>query len=102
MQDKEFWSRLEFVFSGWLEESEDKELRRYWCDGISPSKATNTKLGLDIEGDAWIGTRDSMDLFQFNAAIPQDLLKPGEKSYKFKDVEIDPDQRLLSFRLERA
>ena len=46
IQNKEFWMRLEYIFSGWLQESDDKELRQYWCDGISPSKATNTKLGI--------------------------------------------------------
>jgi hypothetical protein len=34
LNDQEFWTRLEFVASRWLETSDDRDLKRFWVDGF--------------------------------------------------------------------
>jgi hypothetical protein len=55
MDDKEFWTRLEYDASHWLESSDDNMLRRFWIDGFLPDSINNTKYGADVEGTAWVG-----------------------------------------------
>ena len=48
--DQQFWERLEYAASHWLQSSGDVALRRFWIDGFLPEAAKNTRRGVDVEG----------------------------------------------------
>jgi hypothetical protein len=103
LEDKEFWSALEFVLSAWFRSCGDRSLGGIWCDGISPSRASDTKHGIAVFGHAWIGEGSrKQHEFAFSASIPQRLLARRRHDVVLKDVEFDLERKKLSFTVEPA
>src|SRR3979411_1151879 len=75
LNDRDFWTRLEFVASRWLETSDDPKLRRFWIDGFLPEIGRGRRFGIDGEGMAWVGD-GSRNQFQYRfvVALPQKTL----------------------------
>jgi hypothetical protein len=94
LDDQEFWTRLEYDASRWLETSSDRALRRYWVDGFVPANAINTKRGLDVEGVAWVMGGGNGE-YRFIASVPQKLLHGKSQSFEIESLSVDEDQHLL-------
>ena len=114
LSDQEFWTRLEYDASRWLEGSEDRALRRFWIDGFNPEVATNTKRGLDVEGAAWVMRSDggevaggvpphkrhgegdrSQPYYRFLASIPQKLVNGRRLGFEIESLSLDEGQQFL-------
>jgi len=96
LTDQEFWTRLEYDASRWLETSNARELRRYWIDGFIPTNAMNTKRGIDIEGVAWVGQGGRTQYeYRFRASVPQKLLHGHSQNFEIESLSLDEDQHLL-------
>lgn len=94
LDDEEFWTRLEYDASQWLQSSNDKELRRHWVDGFTPTNAVNTKRGLDAEGVAWVMGEGGCE-YRFLVSIPQKLLHRKKQKLEIESLSLDKDQRVL-------
>jgi hypothetical protein len=96
LTDDEFWTRLEFESSHWLELSEDKALRSFWVDGFIRELARNTKRGLDVQGVAWVGQGGRMQWqFQFIVSLPQKMLSRRNPKFHIENLELDVIQKTL-------
>ena len=94
LDDQEFWTRLEYGASQWLQSSSEKDLRRYWVDGFVPTNAINTKRGLDVEGVAWVMGAGKCE-YHFIASVPQKLLHGKRQSFEIESLTLDEDQHSL-------
>jgi len=100
LNDKEFWTRLEFVSSDWLQQSTDKVLRRFWIDGFIPEANSNTRLGTEVNGVAWVGEGGRIQtLFQFVVEVPQKLLHRPERPFLIRCLSLDTKEKLLRIEL---
>jgi hypothetical protein len=96
LDDQEFWTRLEFDSSGWLKNSDDPTLRRFWIDGFIPETATNTKRGLDVTGAVWVGEGSWMQYqYRFLASVPQKLLHGHRHGFEIESLSLDEGGQLL-------
>ena len=79
IDNRDFWTQLEFDASRQLETSEDKNLRQFWVDGFLPETFTSTRQGMKVEGIVWIG-KGGRDQFQyrFSASLPREMTR-GQK-----------------------
>ncbi len=92
---------LEFVLSGWFRTHAAPSFGGFWCDGFLPHTATNTRLGIDVCGDAWIAEGDrSMRKYAFEVSIPQRMLGRRRSHVALSDVEIDVKRHALRFVVE--
>jgi len=90
---QEFWTRLEYDASRWLETSSARELRRYWIDGFIPTNAINTKRGINVEGVAWVGQVGRTQYeYCFRASVPQKLLGGHSQNFEIESLSLDEDQ----------
>ena len=55
MDEKEFWSRLEWRICSELAQFDDKSLRHLWCDGLVPERVEYRDGAAFIVGHAWFG-----------------------------------------------
>ncbi len=94
LNDQEFWTRLEYDASHWLQSSSDKDLRRHWVDGFIPTNATDTKRGLSVEGVAWVMGEGECE-YRFSASIPQKLLRGRRDKYEIESLSLDKTHHLL-------
>ena len=102
INDREFWTHLEFTLTRWLADQEAKDLRCLWIDGFLPESITNTQYGVDVEGEAWVGTSGSeQSAYRFVASIPQAMIDRRRRSYRISDVEVDPSRLRLNIVVER-
>src|SRR5208337_2126649 len=96
LNDEEFWLRLEYEASAWLELSDDPALRRFWVDGFVPELATNTKRGIDAEGAVWIGEGGRNQYqYRFVAALPQNLLHKMARRFHIESLSLHLGQQFL-------
>ncbi|MDB6123226.1 MAG: hypothetical protein JWQ71_2219 [Pedosphaera sp.] len=96
LNDREFWTRLEFATSGWLKNSDNPALRRFWIDGFIPEAATNTKRGLDVAGVVWLGKGSRMQYqYRFLASAPQKLLHGHRHDFEIENLSLDEGRQLL-------
>lgn len=101
-EDSDFWSRLEFALTEWLAKQDKKELRRFWIDGFIPVRIIDTKYGVDVEGEAWVGTSArEQAAYRFIASIPQSLLAPKNHEYRFSEVDLNAETRQLRIIIEK-
>jgi hypothetical protein len=100
LDDREFWTRLEYTASQRLENSDDTGLRRFWIDGFLPDGATNTRFGLDVEGTAWVGIGPRrQDQYRFIASLPQKMLHRKAPGFVIEQLSLDEAQRTLQLTL---
>jgi hypothetical protein len=100
MNDEEFWTRLEFDASHWLETSDDKTLRRFWIDGFLPESITDTKHGADVEGTAWVGIggREQYQ-YRFFVSVPQKMLHRGRQTFRIERLSLDEAEQTLKIEV---
>ena len=100
LTDEEFWTRLEFESSHWLEISEDKALRSFYIDGFIRELARNTKRGLEVQGTAWVGQGGRMQWqFQFVVSLPQKMLSRRNSKFQIENLELNSTQKTLFISL---
>jgi hypothetical protein len=103
VNDQEFWTRLEYVATRWLEDSGDQNLRRFWIDGFLPENATNTKYGADVEGVAWVGNGPRrQDQYRFIASLPQKMLHRRTPGFTIERLSLDEGKQVLEIILASA
>ena len=96
LNDQEFWTRLEYDASRWLENSDDQGLRKFWIDGFLPETARDTKFGVEVEGTVWVGERGRVQYeYHFAASVPQKLLHRRRESFEIESLSLDEAQQLL-------
>ncbi|MGD9589002.1 MAG: hypothetical protein AB7V11_08860 [Pyrinomonadaceae bacterium] len=99
MADDEFWTRLEYDATRWLESSDDRTLRRIWIDGFLPESIADTKRGADIAGVAWVGVGGSEQFqYRFVVSVPQKVLYSRE-TYYIEQLALDEAQQTLQIEL---
>ena len=100
LNDQEFWTRLEFVSSDWLQQSTDEVLRRFWIDGFIPEANSNTRLGTEVTGVAWVaeGPRNQT-AFQFVVEVPQKLLHRPERPFLIRCLSLDAMEKIIRIEL---
>lgn len=100
LNDREFWTRLEYAASQCLENSEDAALRRFWVDGFLPDSARDTKFGADFEGTAWVGVgARRQERFRFIASLPQEMLVRKAPAFVIELLSLDEAQQKLHLTL---
>ncbi len=100
MDDKEFWTRLEYDASHWLESSDDKTLRRFWVDGFLPDSINNTEHGVDVEGTAWVGDGPrEQHQYRFIVSIPQTMLHNRRKTYSIGQFILNKALQTLQIKI---
>jgi hypothetical protein len=94
---------LEFNLSGWFRTCEDRSLGGFWCDGFVPHSSTDTKYGVEVQGNAWIADDNkSQREYAFVASIPQRMLSRRRGDVALTDVDIDVAHKRLRFAVEPA
>ena len=96
MKDALFWTKLAYSACGWLRDSEDASLRRFWIDDFLPEGATDTKRGVDVEGTAWVGDgpRDQQ-AYRFIVSVPQKMLHRRRDTFSIESFVLDEKQHTL-------
>lgn len=95
-----FWTKLAYVACGWLTDSEDVSLRRFWIDDFLPESATDTKLGVDVEGKAWVGGDSrTMHPYRFIVSIPQKILSRRERDFSIEHLVLEETKRTLQIQI---
>jgi hypothetical protein len=102
LTDRDFWLQLEFTASGWFRTCDDHKRRGYWIDGFLPRVARNTKLGIEVEGTAWVvdGTGHQTE-YEFVADLPQKLLHRPTPAFVIEALSLDEAHRTLRIELAR-
>ena len=97
MNDREFWSRLEYDTCRWLENADDRNLRHFWIDGFSPDTVINTQRGLQVGGVAWVGEckGTKQHAYRFVASVPQKLLHRHRQSFVIEKLSFDTGHQFL-------
>jgi hypothetical protein len=99
MDDGEFWNRLEFAASRWLESSHDRTLKQFWIDGFVPETVTDTRRGADVEGTAWVGIGGrEQSQYRFVASVPQKILYRREM-FSIEQLVLDEAQQTLQIEI---
>jgi len=97
MQDKTFWTRLEYEASALLRSSTDCELRRFWLDGFIPEAFAKTRRGLDVKGATWVGEGPRLQhQYSFVVSVPRCQLNRQAEDIKIESLSFDHKQRLLT------
>lgn len=101
LNDNDFWSRLEFAACRWLAASDDSRSSRIWIDGFLPESITDTRLGADVEGVAWLTNGSRQQALRFVASIPQKLLQSNRENVVLHAFHLDEDRRLLELAVDK-
>jgi hypothetical protein len=102
LNDQNFWTRLEFVASRWLETSDDRNLRRFWIDGFLPEIARNSSFGIDVEGVAWVGDHFRRQWqYRFTVAVPQKMVYRWKIPFVIERLSLDEENQTLQIELAR-
>jgi hypothetical protein len=100
IDDKEFWTRLEYDASRWLEGLEDKTLRGLWIDGFLPDGIKDTKHGIDVEGTAWVGDGPrKQNQYRFVVSIPQRMIHHHRETYTISQLVLSEAQQTLQIEI---
>lgn len=100
IRDALFWTKLAYSACGWLRASEHMSLRRFWIDDLLPESVTNTKLGLDVEGTAWVGDGPKdMSPYRFIVSVPQKMLHRSPESFTIESLVLDEVQHTLQMEI---
>ena len=101
IKDREFWLRVEFVASGWLSTAPEKERRRCWIDGFTPSALRRTNAAAEVSGTAWVMHQDAGLECDFVAIIPWRVVNRDRTSFEIVDIEIDLQRKTLEIVLRQ-
>lgn len=99
--DQEFWQRLEYDATRWLQQSHDRTISCFWIDGFLPEGAKNTKRGVDVEGTAWVCRGAAQFPWRFVARVPQNLLRPDDRHFQIESLALDQEQEVLIVAVAR-
>ncbi|MCP5520920.1 MAG: hypothetical protein H7A46_05175 [Verrucomicrobiales bacterium] len=100
MKDQLFWTKLAFTACGLLREEDDKTLRGFWIDDFIPESATDTKLGVDVEGTAWVGDGSrAMYPYRFIVSVPQEMLHRRRDSFSIGSSILDWEQQTVQVEM---
>jgi hypothetical protein len=100
ISDSLFWTRLAFSACGRLQSSDDPSLRRFWIDDFLPEIFTDTKLGVDVEGTAWVGEDSRVQhSYRFIVSIPQKMLHSWEQGFSINYLVINEARRTLQIQI---
>ena len=111
LSDTAFWTRLEYDISDWFQFSGGDAFRGFWCDGVIPYSARNTKTGVEVEGIAWIVEKDKSQIdkrrksqgpYAFVAEIPQSMLSRRRSDILLTVTNLDERQRKICFSVTPA
>jgi hypothetical protein len=61
VEEREFWTRLEYRICDEFAGFADRHLRYYWCDGLAPEPCNLDGDEPQISGLAWIGQGHEME-----------------------------------------
>jgi hypothetical protein len=106
LDEREYWSALEYRVTRELAGMPRKGRGALWCDGFAPAAYWLTEDPPRIEGDAWIGY-DGQDVWRFTLFLPKAvasreaidwdaLLPPDDETYWLaidesrKIIQVDP------------
>ncbi len=102
LNDSEFWLALEYDMSRILSQHHDKEMRKFWIDGFIPQSVSNTKFGIDVEGEVWIAEgQKNQTKCRFLAKIPQKLLHRKIRDFKYDIVCLEIEKKYLELNIEK-
>jgi hypothetical protein len=99
MEDKEFWTRLEYDASRWFQGSDDKALRQFWFDGFDPLAVKDTQCGVGVEGMAWVGHGSQMDQYQFVVSVPQKMLHRRRQEFFIKQILLNDVEQTVQIEI---
>jgi hypothetical protein len=100
IDDKEFWTRLEYDASRWLEGLDDKTLRGFWIDGFLPDGIKDTKHGIAVEGTVWVGNGPrKQKQYRFVVSIPQRMLHYHRETYTISQLVLSEAQHTLQIEI---
>jgi hypothetical protein len=103
LRDKQFWLMLEYGMSGWFRNSGDSSLGGFWCDGLIPEAARDTRGGVEVSGIAWVvDGRSAQHKCAFTAAVPQRMLVIRRGEILIGDLALDMNRKELSFSVAPA
>ncbi len=97
LDDKGFWLDLEFTLSGHFYDAESPEMRGHWVDGFVLLEAKNTKFGVVVHGQVWMGPQE----WGFQLSVPQNLLHKPITSYAFTVEQFDPHAKFLGVAISK-
>jgi hypothetical protein len=100
LEDKEFWTRLEYAATRWLEESQKGTQSRFWVDGFLPDSATDTERGVDVKGTAFVGegTR-TQHQYRFIVSVPQKMLDRRERVFQIEELSLNVSEETLQIKV---
>lgn len=100
MKDPLFWTNLSYRACGWLRGAEDRSLRRYWVDDFLPESSTDTKLGVDVTGAAWVGEGPRVQhTYRFIVSIPQKMLFHRSRNFSIEQFMLDDVQKTIQIEV---
>jgi hypothetical protein len=100
MEDRDFWSRLEYEVSAWMRNSEEKALQYSWVDGFMPERITNTQRGADVEGTVWVADESRQDAYRFLVSLPQKLVHDAKRLFSIEEFVLDRERKTLRMVIE--
>ncbi len=95
LNDKVFWSYLEFYASSWLSRLDDKVLKHFWIDGFLPEMSTNTKYGIEVEGMTWVVDGQRQAPYRFIISVPQKMLYHRRQVFSIEQIELEQTRQRL-------
>jgi hypothetical protein len=102
LRDEQFWLKLEYVLCGWFRACGDRSLGGFWCDGVIPEFAADTREGIEVTGIAWIVENRKQHKCSFTASIPQRMLARRRDEFVITDLALDLDHKKLAFTVAPA
>lgn len=101
IDDREFWNRLEYAASHWLQSSNEKSLRRLWIDGFLPEHAAGTKFGIDVTGIAWVGSEGRVQHpYRFIVSVSQKMAHRRKRDISIEQLVVDSAQQTLEMQID--
>jgi hypothetical protein len=102
LRDEQFWLKLEYVLCGWFRTCGDRSLGGFWCDGVIPEFAADTREGIEVTGIAWIVDGRNQHKYSFTASIPQRMLARRRDEFVVTELALDLDHKKLTFAVAPA
>jgi hypothetical protein len=101
LNDEPFWLNVEFYLCGFFASASDRSRRGWWCDGVIPESARNTREGVEVTGRAWIMNSSTDGQWKFTLSVPQSMLRHRPSESTRIEVTLDEPQKRLLLSLFR-
>jgi len=96
LTDQDFWTRLEFKASRWMQSAHDKAIRPFWIDGFIPETAVQVKAGVIVEGAVWIGNGGSeQEMYRFTVVLPDEACCDRIGNLVIESLSLDHRRQVL-------